>query len=272
MEIIGPDLARKYLAKLPGRQRNLRRGHVERMARDMKGGTFAVTGDAIRFDVDGNLIDGQHRLNACILSGVEFTTFVIRGLETDVYEHIDVGVKRSVRDHVKWAGINNHKDVSAISGAYARVIGGGEARHHQVKFVQDNEHELQRLVPIVHSLKNKGWQTTPSCFAASLLFLRLRGRCNMDSVLDFAERVIDGSSLSRTDPRWLLREKLMTSRAGQNPDSVARNTAALVVAAWNAHASGSSLKRLHVRHKSERGMYSIPAVKGSRCSSLTATH
>lgn len=272
LEIISPELAREYLASLPGLQRNVRKGHVEKMAKDMRSGRFDVTGDAIRFDKNGNLIDGQHRLNACVEAGVEFTTFVIRGLDPEVYEHIDDGIKRSVRDHVKWAGVPNPKDVSAIAGAFARVVGGGESRHQMVRFVQDHNAVLQSLVPIAHALKHKGWKTTPSNFVSGLLFLCLRGGCKVSEVAKFAERVVDGSSLCASDPRWLLRERLMTAKAGLTPDGVARNTAALVVAAWNAHVSGAKLKRLHVRHKNERGVYAVPAVKGGNGKCLSRTN
>ncbi len=60
MEEISPALAEKYLDanKL---NRPLRPGGVERYALDMKTGNWGETHQAIAFDVNGNILDGQDR-------------------------------------------------------------------------------------------------------------------------------------------------------------------------------------------------------------------
>lgn len=63
MEIvkITPDMAEKWLGRNP-RNRHVRQRDVVRYAQSMLAGEWLVTGEAIKFSFDGNLIDGQHRL------------------------------------------------------------------------------------------------------------------------------------------------------------------------------------------------------------------
>lgn len=65
---IEPHLAESWLTKNV-KNRNLTDRIAKKYARDMASGKWKTTGDPIRFDVDGNLIDGQHRLQACVLAG-----------------------------------------------------------------------------------------------------------------------------------------------------------------------------------------------------------
>ena len=59
-----------------------------------------VTSQGIGVDVNGNLRDGHHRLEACVISGEPFTTVVVYGIPVDAYEVIDIGVKRTYADRL----------------------------------------------------------------------------------------------------------------------------------------------------------------------------
>mgnify|MGYP000517583782 CR=1 FL=1 len=70
VELITPQMACEMLKK----QRNVRvlkRKEVERYVRALKRG-WKLNGETIKFDKDGYLIDGQHRLTACAESGIAF--------------------------------------------------------------------------------------------------------------------------------------------------------------------------------------------------------
>ena len=95
--VITPDMAKVWLDKNV-KNRKLQRHTTSKYARDMLAGAWQVTGDAIRFDVHSNLLDGQHRLKACIEAGVPFETFVIYGLPTQTQDVMDIGKIRSATD------------------------------------------------------------------------------------------------------------------------------------------------------------------------------
>lgn len=112
-EKITPAIAAKLLTTNYG-NRNLREGFVERLARDMAAGHFSLTGEAIKVAEDGTLIDGQHRLQACILADVTIETLVVRGVKVDVMQVVDSGVKRTLADRLTWKG---EKSVHALAAA-----------------------------------------------------------------------------------------------------------------------------------------------------------
>ena len=68
---ITPEEAAKML-ETNQRNRNVSKNAVAAMARDMTAGHWRLNGEAIRIDGDGNLIDGQHRFSACVMSGGPF--------------------------------------------------------------------------------------------------------------------------------------------------------------------------------------------------------
>lgn len=96
-EIIGPVEAERYLARNLS-NRKLRKQTVEQLAGVIRRGWWQTTHQGIAFDVDGNLLDGQHRLKAIVLSGMAVEITVTRGLQKSAFTVIDVGLKRNFND------------------------------------------------------------------------------------------------------------------------------------------------------------------------------
>lgn len=115
-----PDRAAALLENNPS-NRPLRRFQVEAYARDMARGLWQTNGDAVRLNGDGSLIDGQHRLAACVKSGIPFETILISGLPSDVRATIDGGAKRTHGDRLSMTGTTNANNVSAALRLIARV-------------------------------------------------------------------------------------------------------------------------------------------------------
>lgn len=90
---ITPELAEKWLGK-NRKNRNISRATVDAYARDMKAGKWRLTYDPIRFDQEGLLIDGQHRLLACLQAGKPFDSLVVEGVAGEANDVIDSGYKR----------------------------------------------------------------------------------------------------------------------------------------------------------------------------------
>lgn len=71
---------------------------IDRYADDMGNGQWILSGDTIKFGKSGNLKDGQHRLAACVVSGVPFDVFVAYGIDDRAFTVIDSGRKRTGSD------------------------------------------------------------------------------------------------------------------------------------------------------------------------------
>lgn len=84
-------------------------------ADEMREGSWMFNGDTIRFDTEGNLLDGQHRLAAIRESGIPQDYIVVEGLDPKCSKTIDIGFKRSVEDYL------NHFEKMYKLGAAAVV-------------------------------------------------------------------------------------------------------------------------------------------------------
>lgn len=99
---VTPTLAAKWLERNT-RNRSLRNDIVERYAADMKAGRWMVTGDAIAFDKNGVIVNGQHRLWAVIFAELSVPMLVTFNLEPDVVRVLDDHLKRKLTDIIKIA-------------------------------------------------------------------------------------------------------------------------------------------------------------------------
>jgi len=92
-EVITPKLAAKYLEKNL-RNRPINHHYVSKLSRQIKEGKWQIDGNAIRFDTDDRMIDGQHRLSAIVLSQVAVQSLVLRNLPSESQTTIDTGNTR----------------------------------------------------------------------------------------------------------------------------------------------------------------------------------
>ncbi len=103
---VTPQMAAELLGKLHPGQRRLRKQHASAIAKDMLAGRFVWTADPIRVDADGLLIDGQHRLAACVESDVPMANVVFaKVFDPNTIKYIDTtSAGRSVSDIRKVSG------------------------------------------------------------------------------------------------------------------------------------------------------------------------
>tara|TARA_R100000655_G_C2969290_1_gene190088 strand:- start:47 stop:1192 length:1146 start_codon:yes stop_codon:yes gene_type:complete len=99
-EIITPEKANQYLKKTLHFNREVGNGIVNRYSRLMKEGRWRLNADAIAFDWQGRLINGQHRLRAIIKSQTIQPFYVARGMDIDSAAILDQGKGRSQTDRI----------------------------------------------------------------------------------------------------------------------------------------------------------------------------
>lgn len=104
LENVTPQLAKEYL-KHNVRNRTVKVGEVESIARDIKRGDYRLTHQGIAFDTEGTLIDGQQRLLAVIMANQPIQILVTKDVDKDAVSAIDRGTTRSVRDSMMMGNI-----------------------------------------------------------------------------------------------------------------------------------------------------------------------
>lgn len=106
LEVITPEQAKAYL-DLNIVNRAVSKPTLERFKREMKANRWRLSGEAIKFNKEGKLIDGQHRLTACIATKIPLLTYVVRDLDNDVVNVIDTGRARRAHDVLALHGYPN---------------------------------------------------------------------------------------------------------------------------------------------------------------------
>ena len=128
-------MAEKWLSpKVYMQTRKLRPRQVEKYARLMTTGRWKVTPQAIAFDVNGRLMDGQHRLKALLksnLNGIEMS--VIRNAPVGALAALDQGGPRSVKD----VGDTIGRELGTTDIAVARAMITGDSDKYIVADVQE---------------------------------------------------------------------------------------------------------------------------------------
>ena len=132
---ITPSMAANLAAK-NNNNRNMIRSVVKRYADDMVNGRWLFTHAGIAFDKAGNLIDGQHRLQAIIESNIAIEMNVTWGLDEKVILAVDRGKARSLADNLKIRGhsINSNKACAVAKRMYL-----GPKNHKYGLLISDGE-------------------------------------------------------------------------------------------------------------------------------------
>jgi hypothetical protein len=245
---VTPDLAAEWLSR-NGINRKLIASHVRSLEAVLLRGDWALNGETIKFSKTGRLLDGQHRLTACVNSGVGFWTHVVHGLEESSFDTIDTTSRpRTASDILSIHGKPSAHSLAAcakclwsFSQTHQFYDGGGVAGFTPRVCVDliERRPAVEQFVHDAHNNRVFGSQS----LLAALTYLF---SCVDDSLSsEFLHVMNDGSSeLAR--PFHVLREALigrrMTSvRVGNRP------LAFMAIRAWNSELSGTWIKRVYYK-------------------------
>ena len=245
IETIGPETARLYMQRNV-HNRPLQAREVRKLSAAIREGRWKFDGSPIRFDVDGRLLDGQHRLTAVITTGIPIETLVVRGLPSDVFSVMDTGKIRTAADVLAIAGEKNY---TAAAGAIRLMLlldGGGEpdfSRRFSNSQILEAVHRypgLDESVDRARPSKHIVGLSIPT--AMHYLFAR-RDKALADA---FISSFADGSNLGPTEPVFLLRERLLRTR-GPGYGVTRKFILTIFVKAWNATRRGRVITVLRMQ-------------------------
>ena len=89
------------------------------LADEILKGQFVYNGESIIISDEGHLLDGQHRLMACIEANMPITVNLVEGIPFDAMTTIDTGRSRNAADVLAMNGIQN---TTAMATAIKRII------------------------------------------------------------------------------------------------------------------------------------------------------
>lgn len=226
VEEISPAIAEFYLDNFNVQNRNPSNIRVKEYADIMKKGMWYFNGDVIRFDTTGTLIDGQHRLLACVASGVTIDALVIRGIKPKTKCTIDTGKVRTGGDALAIDCGVTSGDAAAISSCIKLVniyntnnslipsMGGGHSKTNNAEtkeIYSNNKEELDNVLLLAKKYKTSG-SLVPRGDIMFLMLMFLRK--NKELAVPFLDKVLNGENISSTDSEYMLRDILTASKMG----------------------------------------------------------
>lgn len=246
---ITPTKAAEWLAQ-SGANRILKEPLIRTYAKAMSDGKWGETGDTLKFDAQGLLTDGQHRLKACIKSQTSFRSLVVWDATTSAAQ--DTGARRGLGDLLR---ISQEPDayrlatitLSDWAWQHKKLQERVAASHIEaLEWLKANP-GLRDALPLARTLKRPPLRVPVGMAGAFIYRARLHDASEVDS---FMEGVISGAGLKEHDPRLMLRNWLINRAAvstGQRSPSPAYVCLAVMVKAWNYYMSGEALRTLRWR-------------------------
>lgn len=247
---VTPEFAAELLAHKHPDQRVLRHHHVDQLARAMSTGQWHATMAPIALDPDLRVIDGQHRLNAVVKSGITITFLLAILTDPKAFYAIDQNAVRSLNDVRKTMG----------KPAINRVLSGAIFMEHR-NFARRtsalvNKEEMDEVLesfPFMDELRElevigrKGKIVGVGVLAAAIACMRVNKPEAMkffSAVLTLSS-VIDGKEVSAAHLLYLFLSS--TREQGQKRatgEFYLRETAWKSLRAWNAWRANERLSRL----------------------------
>lgn len=243
-----------YMLDTQEKNRPISHRVVDKYRSDMSEGLWVFTGDPIRFDEDGHLLDGQHRLTslAGMHEGFSLDFLIIEGLPTSTQLSMDQGRKRTAGSQLSLLGV---KEGNIVASAVKTIIlydsgmfhDSGRGYRHVMdritsaaieRWVGENPEKTEFLVsqaPVARKIE----APTSLTVALSSVF---HGIDEADAD-DFFQRLKSGADLHVNHPILALRNRFTNIR--KNKTSVPENEyIGMYITSWNIFRSGRSSSRI----------------------------
>lgn len=267
---VTPDLAASWLDLNVDRSRNVKKSRIGGYVRDIRNDSWVITGEAIKFDTEGRLVDGQNRCHAIVVAGQGAWALVARGISQDALVVLDSGSARNTGDMLVITGLADKadaKDVDAIARLHVAWTAGDlkHAASHIGGSAQLTKTEMAEAVLAIPNIE----------FAARYArgmyrYLRLPvstmgvaflefNKLNVDDTAEFFNRIRDGIQNGPGDPFLTLSRRVSNDlQAGASRRILPGQALFYLFRTWNAFRSNETLVKLQIGSP-QAGFTPVPA-------------
>lgn len=189
----------------------MKKSRINGYVRDIQSNNWVLTGEAIKFDIDGRLIDGQNRCHAIVSAGCGAWVLVVRGISREALVVLDSGSARNTGDMLVITGLSERadaKDVGAIARLYV-AWKSGDVKHAASHIGGSAQLTKTEMAEAVMSIPNVDFAAR---FARGLYrYIRLPvsamgvaflefSALDVDDTAEFFNRIRDGIQTGPGDP------------------------------------------------------------------------
>ena len=119
---VTPEMAADMVSRNYEHNRDVIKTNLLDMQRMMKAGTFVLSPDALVFDQNGIMLNGNHRANAIVETGLGQWFIVMSNVSHDIGSITDTGKSRTMSDRLNFKGIAiSRKQCSVIRHALCDI-------------------------------------------------------------------------------------------------------------------------------------------------------
>lgn len=247
---ITPSIAKDILDnRNENNYRTLKESAARLYENDMKAGNWMFNGDTIRFDTNGDLIDGQTRLEAISRSGIPQDFIVVYGLDPNCAQTIDSGFKRSIEDYLSRFEKMYEKGATSVVRLVLTLKRGNKQIGHSAAnarisnsmivdtYQKDDKHFNEATAYGKEISKKSGKVLKPSIVGGLYYHLVYTKGYDIGKVRMYFEKFSNYSSAGETTPFktgfQLLMDKEKLGRSGVDIMNVYRRV-------WNSWINGNS--------------------------------
>lgn len=257
---ITPHIAAQMLLRNTS-NRPLKKFELDKIMLAMIEGRFELNGETIKIAKNGDILDGQHRLIACVKTGVSFQSIIVSNLDNKAYLTIDIGSKRSNSDALAKEGVANY---NAAAGALRWIISIEKNKHMKVVNLTPDQAvvEFNKRQTLPHSVSYgtaARKMLHPSMGSAAHYLFSQKDRVAADK---FFDDLISGENLTSSDPVLALRNKLISIKLNANRkfQISVQDIMSMTIRAWNARRQGRTMRQVKGMVENSAGDHSIPKI------------
>lgn len=269
---VTPELAVSWLALNIDNNRNVRKSRINGYVRDIQSDRWVVTGEAIKFDTAGRLVDGQNRCQAIVAAGKGAWVLVVRGISEDALVVLDSGSARNAGDMLVITGLADRadaKDVGAIARLYS-AYQAGDVKHAASNLGGSTGITKSELADAVLAIPDIEFAARHArgmyrylrlpVSALGVAFLEF-SKLDVDDTAEFFNRIRDGIQNGPGDPFLTLARRVSNDlQAGASRRIVPGQALFYLFRTWNAFREGEQLVKLQIGSL-QAGFTPIPVPK-----------
>ncbi len=250
---VTPKEAKEWLDTKNSKNRPVSENAVAKYSQEMLAGRWKLNSQGIAFNQSGQVVNGQHRLMACVRANKPFETLVTWGVADDAFDTIDDCNTRSLADVLYIKGEAN-AGLLAAGVRFLWEYATGQIEHKDLRkgkiatkplleATLEKHRKITSSVRFYSMIKQRpGGLMIPAGMAIGLHYLM--SLVDEKKADEFFSRFQSGLELTEDNPVYVLRNRLI---AGQKEASTKLTRSAMyyyTVTSWNAYVNGTYMKRL----------------------------